>query len=107
MERESACKEMFRMLGLQQEPCRPAARVLTARFAPYRTQGRGSCLIFMKKFLDILATRGTFLPHSRLERMRVSTKMTLGLSATCLVIMGLRGYSQLRSEEHDLRAEVE
>jgi len=39
--------------------------------------------------------------------MRVSTKMTLGLSATCLVIMGLRGYSQLRSEEHDLRAEVE
>ena len=39
--------------------------------------------------------------------MRVSTKMTLGISATCLVIMGLHGYNQLRTEDHDLRAAVE
>ena len=38
--------------------------------------------------------------------MRVSTKMTLGLSATCLVIMGLHGADQLRNENRDLRAEA-
>jgi signal transduction histidine kinase len=38
--------------------------------------------------------------------MRVSTKMTLGLSATCLVIMGLHGWNQLRLENRDLRAEA-
>ena len=39
--------------------------------------------------------------------MRVSTKLTLALSATCLLIMGLHGYRQLRDEDHDLRAAVE
>src|SRR5262249_15419502 len=39
--------------------------------------------------------------------MRVSTKMTLGLSTTCLVIMGLHGFNQLRNEDRDLRTAVE
>jgi signal transduction histidine kinase len=39
--------------------------------------------------------------------MRVSTKLTLALSATCLLIMGLHGYLQLRDEDRDLRAAVE
>jgi signal transduction histidine kinase len=39
--------------------------------------------------------------------MRVSTKLTLALSATCLFIMGLHGYLQLRDEDRDLRAAVE
>src|SRR2546425_1010953 len=39
--------------------------------------------------------------------MRVSTKMTLGLSATCLVIAGLHGIMQLRQESRDLRKAVE
>ncbi|PYT06418.1 MAG: sensor histidine kinase [Acidobacteria bacterium] len=39
--------------------------------------------------------------------MRVSTKMTLGLSATCLVIAGLHGIMQLRQESQDLRKAVE
>jgi signal transduction histidine kinase len=38
--------------------------------------------------------------------MRVSTRMTLALSAACLVIMGLHGYDQLRNEDRDLRAAV-
>jgi signal transduction histidine kinase len=33
--------------------------------------------------------------------------MTLALSATCLVIMGLHGYNQLRNEDRDLRSAVE
>jgi signal transduction histidine kinase len=44
-------------------------------------------------------------PRDRL--MRVSTKLTLALSATCLLIMGLHGYRQLRDEDRDLRAAVE
>jgi len=39
--------------------------------------------------------------------MRVSTRMTLALSAACLVIMGLHGYDQLRNEDRDLHAEVD
>jgi two-component system, NtrC family, sensor histidine kinase HydH len=38
--------------------------------------------------------------------MRVSTRMTLALSAACLVIMGLHGYDQLRNEDRDLHAAV-
>src|SRR5262245_5083824 len=59
--------------------------------------------------LDISATRGTFPPHSigLIREMRVSTKMTLGLSLTCFVIMGIHGYNQLRNENRDLRTAVE
>lgn len=39
--------------------------------------------------------------------MRVSTRMTLALSAACLVIMGLHGYNQLRDEDRDLHTAVE
>ena len=39
--------------------------------------------------------------------MRVSMRMTLALSAACLVIMGLHGYDQLRNEDRDLHAAVD
>src|SRR5262245_22656993 len=39
--------------------------------------------------------------------MRVATKMALGLSATCLVIMGLHGLNQLHDEDRDLHGAVE
>src|SRR5262245_32693873 len=46
-------------------------------------------------------------PTRGIRIMRVSTKMTLGLSATCLVIIGLHGYIQLRTEDRDLRTAVQ
>ena len=39
--------------------------------------------------------------------MRVSTKLTLGISGVSLLIAGAHGWRQLRQERHDLRAAVE
>src|SRR5262249_22505055 len=103
VERSSCCAR-----GLQ-GPCRGRRRRRT------RARSRGSRPPPGGAYtppLSILATLGTSSPPSvrperEVRKMRVSAKMTLGISAVTVLIAGVHGSRQLHQERQDLTDAVE